>query len=252
MPRTNFSLIVISTMLLPSAFSLGCREHAPSTPASAKAGDGSIVLRDVTAESGVDFVHTDGSSGRRYIVETVSAGLAVFDYDNDGLLDIYFLNGAPLPGYEGDDTPRNRLYRNLGGFRFEDVTERAGVGDTQYGLGVAVADYDNDGDADVFLNNYGRNVLYRNNGDGTFTDVTALAGVAGEPTVGAGANFVDIDNDGLLDLYAANYVDFTFENHKVHRIKGFELYSGPRDYRPVSDYLYHNNGDGTFADSAAA
>ncbi|GAB6166119.1 hypothetical protein JCM19992_21190 [Thermostilla marina] len=248
MLKTTSHPIAFLAVSLSSVVYLGCGERAQELSPGPSDSAGKIVLRDVTTESGIDFVHTDGSSGRRYIVETVSAGVAVFDYDNDGLLDIYFLNGAPLPGYEGDDTLRNRLYRNLGGFRFEDVTAQAGVGDTQFGLGVAVADYDNDGDLDLFLNNYGHNVLYRNNGDGTFTDITSEAGVAGEETVGAGANFVDVDNDGLLDLYAANYVDFTFENHKVHRIKGFELYSGPRDYRPVPDYLYRNNGDGTFSD----
>ena len=135
--------------------------------------DGPIVLRDVTKQSGIDFRHTDGSSGRRYIVENVSAGLATFDYDNDGLIDIYFLNGRPLPGTKADPSAKNHLYRNLGGFRFEDVTEKAGVGDAGFGMGVCVGDYDNDGHADIYVSNYGPNVLYHNNGDGTFTNVTA-------------------------------------------------------------------------------
>ena len=138
---------------------------------------GPIVLRNVTDQTGISFRHTDGGSGQRYIMETVSAGLALFDYDKDGDIDVYFLNGAPLKGTVVESAPRNALYRNEGGFRFTDVTDQAGVGDTGYGLGVAAGDYDDDGDLDIFLNNYGGNVLYRNNGDGTFTDVTEQAGV---------------------------------------------------------------------------
>ena len=212
-----------------------------------------ILLRDVTAETGITFVHTDGSSGRRYIVETVSAGLAIFDYDNDGDEDVYFLNGAPLPGAAPvDPPPRNALYRNDGGWRFADVTEEAGVGDTGYGLGVAAGDYDNDGDLDLYLNNFGPNVLYRNNGDGTFTDVTDQAGVGNGDQVGAGTCFLDMDADGDLDLYAANYVDFTFAKHRTVRFNGYPAYVGPMDYQPTPDTLYRNNGDGTFTDVSAA
>ncbi len=134
-----------------------------------------IVLRDFSAKTGITFQHTDGSSGRRYIIESMSAGLASFDYDGDGLIDLYFLNGAPLPGAKADTTPRNALYRNLGGFKFADVTRLAGVGDPGYGLGVAVADYDNDGHLDIYVNNYGPNVLYRNRGNGTFSEVAEAA-----------------------------------------------------------------------------
>ncbi|NQT16130.1 MAG: VCBS repeat-containing protein, partial [Planctomycetes bacterium] len=134
-----------------------------------------IQLRDATQAAAIAFTHTDGSSGQRYIVETVTAGLALFDYDGDGRVDVYFVNGAPLQGTKVDGPPSNALYRNLGGWKFTDVTDRAGVGDTGYGLGVAAADYDNDGDQDLFVNNYGPNVLYRNNGDGTFADVTEEA-----------------------------------------------------------------------------
>ncbi|MGQ9575288.1 MAG: CRTAC1 family protein [Thermoguttaceae bacterium] len=219
----------------------------PVLPSAAP--DCSIQLADVTSRTGVSFRHTDGSGGRRYILETVSAGVATFDYDGDGLIDIYFLNGAPLQGtpWEGPP-PRNALYRNLGGFRFEDVTERAGVGDTGYGLGVAVGDYDNDGDPDLYVSNFGPKVLYRNNGDGTFTDVTRQAGVADGDQVGAGASFLDIDGDGDLDLYVANYVDFSYERYVPKYWYGFHIYPGPLDFDPLRDTLFRNNGDGTFTD----
>jgi enediyne biosynthesis protein E4 len=207
-----------------------------------------IQLRDVTRETGITFVHTDGSSGRRYIVETVCCGLALLDYDGDGDVDIYFLNGAPLPGTEVTEPPRNALYRNDGGWKFTDVTAAAGVGDTGYGLGVCTGDYDNDGDPDIYVNNFGPNVLYRNNGDGTFTDVTEAAGVAAGNQVGAGACFLDMDGDGDLDLFVANYVAFNFENHQISHMSGFPAYVGPLNYPPTVNVLYRNNGDGTFTD----
>ena len=209
---------------------------------------GPIRLRDVTRRTGIGFRHTDGSSGRRYIIEAMSAGLALFDYDGDGLVDVYFLNGAPLPGTQVDVPPRNALYRNEGDWRFTDVTEEAGVGDTGFGLGVTVGDYDNDGDPDLYLNNYGPNVLYRNNADGTFTDVTAQAGVVNGHLVGAGASFFDMDADGDLDLYVGNYIEFRYELHVERTYAGFPVYPQPRDYLPVADTLYRNNGDGTFTD----
>jgi len=213
---------------------------------------GDILLTDVTKQTGITFVHTDGGSGQRYIVETVSAGLALFDYDNDGDIDIYFLNGAPLQGTVCSPPPRNALYRNDGGWKFTDVTEQAGVGDTGYGLGVAIGDYDNDGDQDIFLNNYGPNVLYRNNGDGTFTDVTKQAGVAGSGDVGAGACFLDTDGDGDLDLYVARYLDFSYDKHVATTTLGVPVYANPRFYRPLPALLYRNNGDGTFTDISAS
>jgi hypothetical protein len=209
---------------------------------------GDICLTDVTGKSGITFKHMDGSSGRHYIVETVSAGLALFDYDNDGLIDIYFLNGAPLKGTGISAIPVNTLYRNLGRWRFQDVTKASGLGDTGYGLGVAVGDYDNDGDPDVYLNNYGPNVLYRNNGDGTFTDVTKTAGVDAGHQVGAGACFLDIEGDGDLDIYVANYLEFSYDTHETTLYNGYMTYRGPVHNRPLPDILYRNNGDGTFTD----
>lgn len=207
-----------------------------------------ITFKDVTAETGITFRHTDGGSGRRYVVETVSAGLALFDYDNDGDVDIYFLNGAPLLGTKVDTPPKNALYRNDGNWKFTDVTEQAGVGDTGYGLGVAIGDYDNDGDQDIYLNNYGPNVLYRNNGNGTFTDVTKEAGVGNGSQVGAGTVFLDMDKDGDLDLYASNYLDFSYEKHVACTTNGFPVYANPRHYAPLPDTVFRNNGDGTFTD----
>jgi hypothetical protein len=211
-------------------------------------GQCAIRLADVTAESVITFRHTDGGSGQRYIVESVVTGLALLDYNGDGLIDIYFLNGAPLKGTVVDMAPRNALYRNNGDWTFTDVTERAGVGDLGYGLGVTAGDYDNDGDQDLYVNNFGPNVLYRNNGDGTFGDVTRQAGVSCGDKVGAGACFLDADGDGDLDLYAANYVDFTYDTHIIRTIGPHRFHPGPRDYPPVPDNLFRNNGDGTFTD----
>ena len=207
-----------------------------------------IKLTDVTKETQITFKHTDGSSGKNYIMETVSAGLALFDYDNDGDVDIYFLNGAPLKGTKFNVLPKNALYRNEGNWKFTDVTEQAGLGDTGYGLGVAVADYDNDKDLDVYLNNYGPNVLYRNNGNGTFTDVTKQAGVDNGFQVGAGTCFLDMDKDGDLDLYVANYLEFSYDIHVTKTTRGVPVYANPRYYPPLPDSLYRNNGDGTFTD----
>ena len=208
----------------------------------------SIKLTNVTKETHITFKHTDGSSGRYYIMETVSAGLALFDYDNDGDVDIYFLNGALLKGTESSVLPKNALYRNEGNWKFTDATEQTGLGDTGYGLGVAVADYDNDGDQDVYLNNYGPNVLYQNNGDGTFTDLTERAGVDNGSQVGAGACFLDMDKDGDLDLYVANYLEFSYDTHVTKNTQGVPVYANPRYYQPVHDNLFRNNSDGTFTD----
>ena len=199
-------------------------------------------------EHRIEFRHTDGGSGRYYIVEYVSAGLATFDYDRDGDIDIYFLNGAPMKGSKSEAVPTNALYRNDGNWRFTDVTAAARVGDAGHGLGVTVGDYDNDGLQDLYINNYGPNVLYRNNGDGTFSDATSNARVANGSKVGAGVCFLDIERDGDLDLYVANYIKFSFEGHVPRTRQGNPIYGSPLDYRPEPDTLYRNNGDGTFTD----
>ncbi|MHB8901479.1 MAG: CRTAC1 family protein, partial [Thermoguttaceae bacterium] len=203
-------------------------------------------------ESGIRFRHNDGGSGEGYIVEGVVGGLALLDFDNDGLIDIYFLHGRALKGTNLETPLRNALYRNLGNWTFADVTEETGVGEGGYGLGVTAADYDNDGDQDLYLNNFGPNVLYRNNGDGTFSDATAEAGVGNGDKVGAGTTFLDIENDGDLDLYVGNYVDFTYDNHVPIVVGSQRFHAGPRFYSPVPDTLYRNNADGTFTDVSMA
>ncbi|OHB65783.1 MAG: hypothetical protein A2V70_00750 [Planctomycetes bacterium RBG_13_63_9] len=215
---------------------------------SAAAAEAPIRLHDVSKDTGIAFRHTDGGSGRHYIVEYVCAGLALFDYDGDGDVDVYFLNGAPLPGTKVDVPPTNALYRNDGNWKFTDVTREAGVGDVGHGLGVTAGDYDNDGDLDLYLNNFGPNVLYRNNGNGTFTDVTAAARVANGNRVGAGACFLDMDADGDLDLFVSNYIQFSYDQHVSRTKRGYPIYPSPRDYLPDPDTLYRNNGDGTFTD----
>jgi hypothetical protein len=215
---------------------------------SAADAETQIILKDVTGKTGITFRHVDGSSGNLYIMETVSAGLALFDYDNDGDIDIYFLNGAALKGTAYKTLPRNALYRNNGNFRFTDVTDTSGLGDTGFGLGVAVGDYDNDGHADIYVNNYGPNVLFRNNGNGTFSDVTEKAGLGGTDDVGAGACFLDMDNDGHLDLYVSNYILFSYEKNVVFMRGPTKTYASPTAYRYPADSLYHSNGDGTFTD----
>lgn len=215
---------------------------------------GSIQLQDVTDRTGVVFEHTNGASGSFHIVETVCAGLALFDYDSDGDVDVYFLNGAFHDDPQNTSAPRNALYRNDGRWQFTDVTRQAGVGDTGFGLGVAVGDYDNDGHPDLYLNNYGPNVMYRNNGDGTFSDVTRQTGLAGDSMMGAGANFLDIEKDGDLDLYVSHYVECLKALDKPATRGGYPAYLGPAIdiYGNTKDTLYRNNGDGTFTDITEA
>lgn len=210
-----------------------------------------IQLEDASSQvDGLKFQHFDGSTGKQYLVEAVSAGLALLDYDGDGDLDIYFLNGAAVGAAENGaaERPRNALFRNDGDWHFTDVTEAAGVGDTGFGLGVAAADYDNDGDQDLYINNYGPNVLYRNNGDGTFSNVAGSAGVENGNKVGAGVAFLDADADGDLDLYVANYIKFSPEAQVPRTTAGYPMYPSPHDFDPEPDSFFQNNGDGTFSD----
>ena len=203
-----------------------------------------ITFRDATAESGIDFVHDDGSRGKRYLMENIASGLGFIDMEGDGDLDIYLLNGAPA----GASGKPNTLWRNDGKGRFTDATGESGdAADTGYAMGCAVADFDNDGDEDIYLTNYGRNRLLRNDGRGRFTDAGEEAGVD-DPGFGAGCSFLDFDRDGWLDLYLSNYLQFAPADHSPCRIAGVPVYCDPRTYPPQPDRLYRNRGDGTFED----
>ena len=220
-----------------------------STPVADLPRSAPIKFKDVTGETGIAFRHTDGGTGEFYIVETMASGLATFDFDSDGLMDIYFLNGTPLRGAGPDAPPGgNALYRNLGNFRFADVTSAAGVGSAGFGLGVTAGDFNNDGHQDLYISNFGPKVLYQNRGDGTFANVTREAGVADGDQFGAGAAFLDIDNDGHLDLYVANYVDFRYDNHVALTAQGVPVYASQSHYAPLKHALYRNLGSGAFED----
>jgi hypothetical protein len=213
-------------------------------------------FEDVTAQLGVYFLHQAPHSSRKYLLETMGSGVALFDYDNDGRLDLYLVNGAPF----GDFVPKgtipqktepkywNRLYHQRRDGSFEDVTEKAGVAGAGYGMGVAVGDYDNDGYEDLFVTSLGGNHLYHNNGNGTFTDVTKQAGVGGSGW-STSASWVDLDGDGYLDLVVLRYIQWDWD----------DVWCGPKDNRgychpdvfpPISMLVYHNNGDGTFTEEA--
>lgn len=203
-------------------------------------------FRDVTDTMKLDFRHINGFSAERRLVETMGSGGALFDFDNDDDLDLYLVQGNSLsPSTE--PPPKNRLYRNDSGI-FVDITASANVGDIGYGLGAVAADYDGDGNRDLYITNLGKNVLYRNNGDGTFTDVTEKAQV-GCPLLSASAAFADIDRDGDLDLYVCNYVEYALETDIPCYYKNtLRIYCGPNEYHGIADVLYQNNGDGTFTD----
>lgn len=211
---------------------------------------------DITPASGVRFQHVASHTSKKYLPETMGSGVALFDYDNDGRLDIFLVNGAPI----SDPTPKgtipqktgpkdwNRLFHQKSDGTFEDVTEKAGLTGTGYGMGIAVGDFDNDGFEDLYVTAYGGNKLYRNNGDGTFTDVTSKAGVGGSGW-STSAAWVDLDNDGLLDLVVLRYLQWDFDDIWCgeHR-EGARAYCHPDTFKPITPLVYHNDGNGRFTE----
>ncbi len=233
-------LSAITTVLLVLAG--GCGDETTPPPA-----EGRVIFTEVAVLSGIDFDHESGAGGDFLLPEIMGGGAGWIDHDGDDRLDAYLVDSAGAG---------NRLFRNRGGGRFDDVTEAAGVGDAGYGMGCAAGDYDNDGDTDLYVTNLGPNTLYRNNGDATFTDVTETAAV-GDPSWSTSAAFVDYDADGDLDLFVVNYVDWSdkpaFTGKQCYAPSGARDYCSPQAYdAPTVDTLYRNNGDGTFADVTAA
>jgi hypothetical protein len=240
-----------ATRLRLAAVTVGvaCVTAALTPPLRSAAG---VTFTDITAATGITFTHVSAPD-KKYIIESMSGGVALFDFDNDGRLDVYLAN-SPTVGTAADPaSARSALWRNRGDGTFVDVTDRAGVGYPGWAMGVATGDYDNDGWEDLYVTCFGANHLYRNNGDGTFTDTTARAGVD-DPRWSAGAAFGDYDNDGWLDLFVANYVQMRldalpeFGAGKNCLFRGLPVQCGPRGLKGEGDSLYRNNGDGTFSD----
>ena len=227
-------------------------QNRPSQPPTTVLGK----FVDVTSALGVQFQHAASHTSKKYLVETMGSGVALFDYDNDGRLDLFLVNGAEIddPSAAGAIPQKtgpkywNRLYHQKSDGSFEDVTEKAGLQGVGYGMGVAVGDYDNDGYEDLFVTAYGGNRLYHNNGDGTFTDVTEKAGVAGSGW-STSAAWVDLDGDGLLDLIVLRYLQWNFEDVWCgERKEGYRSYCHPDQFQAVSPLVYHNDGNGHFTE----
>jgi enediyne biosynthesis protein E4 len=233
-----------------------CARFLPALASPSFTSSGQFV--DVSSKLGIRFKHEASPTTKKYLLETMGSGVAVFDYDNDGRLDIFFANGAqiddPMPP---DSIPRktaakywNRLFHQKRDGTFEDVTEKAGLTGTVYATGVAVGDYDNDGYEDLFVAGYGRNTLYHNNGDGTFSDVTASAGLEGSGW-STSASWVDYDNDGRLDLIVVRYLNWNFTDiYCGQHLPGYRSYCHPDVFKPIPMLLYHNEGNGKFTEVA--
>ncbi|MFQ5614869.1 MAG: CRTAC1 family protein [Anaerolineales bacterium] len=246
--------LCVAYIVIPVLMGVGCRSAdqytstPPAQPPSSISSEGELYFVDVTQQAKIDFVHSFGDGYLSNLVESVGGGVVFLDYDQDGYLDLYVVNGTFVEGVsEGrkpKGTPKNRLYHNRQDGTFEEVTDQARVGDRGFGMGVAAGDYDNDGYPDIYITNYGPNVLYHNNGNGTFSDVTTRAGVGGNGC-SVGAVWLDYDKDGLLDLYVGNYIQFDSEYSYYYAPDGFP---GPLAYAGQADVLYHNRGDGTFGE----
>ena len=225
--------------------------------AIAQSAPPSIRFEEIAAKSGLRFTTNNSPTANKNQIETMVAGVALFDYDGDGWLDIYLVNGAAIPSLQ-KDSPKywNRLFHNNHDGTFTDITEKAGLASAGYGMGVAVGDYDNDGRPDIFVANVTGNQLFHNNGDGTFTDVTEKSGLSGARLNGrkmwsVSAGWFDYNNDGLLDLFVVNYCQWEVNVNKdpYCAVKnGVRAYCHPKQYAPLHNALYRNNGDGTFTD----
>jgi enediyne biosynthesis protein E4 len=237
-------MALILALLLPAL--AGCRRAAGGAVGAAPAP---VRFMDVAPEAGIHFRHTNGESGRSFIAETLGSGCAFLDYDGDGRLDLFLVNSSRLPGFHGKGPFYPALYHNEGGGKFRDVTREAGLAIDSYGMGVAVADYDNDGDPDLLLTGYGGSHLFRNDG-GHFTDVTRKAGVT-KPAWGTSAAWFDYDRDGSVDLFICNYLDWTPQTNQVCGEPGHRYSCDPTYYPGTASVLYHNNRNGTFTDVTA-
>jgi enediyne biosynthesis protein E4 len=218
--------------------SIGARSSAPAS-----------IFADVTTQAGIRWKHISGESNDRYLIEAMGGGVAFVDFDGDGLLDICLITGGQTSHAKSETPPRNALYRNLGNGKFQDVTDKSGIGQIPfYGMGVAAADYDNDGFPDLYITGFPSSALFHNNKDGTFTDVTAKAAVRNAGKFAASAAWFDYDRDSYLDLFVANYVKFSFDGPQHCAYEGQPTYCAQVAYTGESPTLYHNNGDGTFTD----
>ena len=217
------------------------------------AADSAIVFENTIKASKIDFLLKNSVSPQRYSIETMTGGVAVFDYNNDGLLDIFFTNGAEIPSLKKSNPSfHNKLFRNNGDGTFTDVTEKAGLAGVGYSMGVAAGDYDNDGFVDLYVTGFNCNQLFHNNGDGTFTDRAEKAGVNGVLQRGkpwsVAAGWIDYDNNGLLDLFVVNYLDYSLSTAHSCKTGNIVDYCSPDEYRGTPNIMYRNNGDGTFTD----
>jgi enediyne biosynthesis protein E4 len=247
-------LIAAATLLMVVAASAQHRTAHATSSASRSASTSAVSFADVTRASGIDFHLTCGGLEKRYIMESMCGGVAVFDYDNDGWMDIFLVNGSTLEDLHAGKCHPGKLYRNNHDGTFTNVSVKAGIMHCGWGFGIAVGDYDNDGWEDLYITYLDGAVLFHNNGDGSFTDVTSKAGVGNTGRWGTSAAFGDYDNDGNLDLYVANYVDLDLNNLPEFgqgpfcTYRGIAVSCGPRGLKGGRDRLYHNNGDGTFTD----
>jgi hypothetical protein len=239
--------IVLSLLAIAFILHLPFNSHAQRTNGPLKMG---VTFEEILPRaSGITWIHNNAHSPERYLPETVGAGCAFFDYDNDGWMDIYLVNSGASDFYTPATMLKNALYRNNHDGTFTDVTDKAGVASGSFGMGVAAGDYDGDGWQDIYVTNYGRNILYRNNGNGTFTDVTEKAGVSA-PGWSTCAVWFDYDNDGKLDLFVSGFVYYDKSQNIlcVDKTMSRTYYCIPRVFKPRPSHLYHNQGNGTFTD----